>query len=420
MKLMSTTALGLALIFGAVTVATVAPQAAEAKGGPQLKLSDAVRKPVAAAQEALKKNDTATAITQLDAAKAVAKTPDESYVINSVLYEVGKLTKDNKTQATAVAGMIDSGKVDAASLPTFNMVLGQLSYFTQDYARAEQALQAAIDLKTSEPAAYALLAESKFRLKKPAEAVAVLQQAADAGIAAGKPIPNDWYGRGIAIGTDAKLPDAVTKLSLSWLKAYPDQTHWRDSLVIYRDLHTLDADTALDLMRLQRDAGALRGERDFVDLAEATYIKFPNEALSVIEAGIAAGAINPTQSRAATELKGLASSKVAADKASLTKNAANARSAVGNADAYMSYGDTASAIELYRKALTLGGADANLVNLRLGAALAKAGQTAEAKTVLSSITTGPRADIARYRLLMLDTPAGSPAMVAPAPAAPAN
>ena len=421
MKLMSTTALGLALLFGAVSISTIVPQAAHAKPkAPSFKFSDAVRQPVSAAQEALKKNDTATAAAELEKARAIATTPDDRYLVHSVLYELGKVTKDNKTQATAIAGMLDSGKVTEESQPSFNLALGQLAYFSQDYATSERALQTAIDLKVTEPTVYALLAESKFRLKKPAEALAVLQSAADQGLAAGKPIPADWYGRGIAIGADAKLADPVAKFSLSWLKAYPLQSNWRDALLIFRDLHTLDGDANLDLMRLQRAAGALRGERDYVELAEATYIRFPNEAKTLIDKGIADGAISATQSRGAKELAGLAASKIAADKASLTKNVANARSAVGNADAYASYGEYASAIELYRKALTMGGVDANLVNIRMGAALINSGQKEEARTVLGSVTTGPRADLARFWLLLMDTPPTAAAAPVAAPAAPAN
>ena len=52
----------------------------------------------------------------------------------------------------------------------------------------------------------------------------------------------------------------------------------------------------------------------------------------------------------------------------------------------------------------MGGADANLVNTRLGAALYHSGQKDAAKTTFASIT-GPRADLARYWMTFIDTPA---------------
>lgn len=407
MKFLSTTALGLALAFGAVAITGVAAPAVAAKPkAPSLKISDPVRKLVAGAQEAMKKNDVAGARGLVDQAKAVASTPDDKYVVSSQLYEVGKALNDQKAQAEAIAGMLDSGKVPEENQGPFNMALGQLSYMTQDYARAEVALQNALNLKVNDPVIFALLAETKFRLKKGPEAVQLIQSAADAGEAAGKPIPQEWFARGIAIGSDAKLADQVAKLSLSWLKAYPSQTHWRDSLLIYRDLRTLDADFNLDLMRLQRAAGALRGERDYAELAEATYIKFPGEAKSIVDKGVADGALNLAQSRGIKELADIAATKIAADKASLSKNANNGKLALGTADAYASYGDYASAIEMYRKALTLGGVDANVVNTRLGAALAQSGQKEEAKKVFATLT-GPRADLGRFWTVLMDAPPAS-------------
>ena len=407
MKFLSTTALGLALAFGAVAITGVAAPAVAAKPKvPSLKISDPVRKLIAGAQEAMKKNDVAGARGLVDQAKAVASTPDDKYVVSSQLYEVGKALNDQKAQAEAIAGMLDSGKVPEENQGPFNMALGQLSYMTQDYARAEVALQNALNLKVNDPVIFALLAETKFRLKKGPEAVQLIQSAADAGEAAGKPIPQEWFARGIAIGSDAKLADQVAKLSLSWLKAYPSQTHWRDSLLIYRDLRTLDADFNLDLMRLQRAAGALRGERDYAELAEATYIKFPGEAKSIVDKGVADGALNLAQSRGIKELADIAATKIAADKASLSKNANNGKLALGTADAYASYGDYASAIEMYRKALTLGGVDANVVNTRLGAALAQSGQKEEAKKVFATLT-GPRADLGRFWTVLMDAPPAS-------------
>jgi tetratricopeptide (TPR) repeat protein len=402
MKMLSKTSLVLALAFGAASVGFVAPQAAFAAKAPAIKVSDAVRKPLIDAQAAMKKQDWDGALVKINEAKAIATTNDDKFVVNQLLYEVGRNKQDNKIQAEAIDQMLQSGFVSPENRGSFYTALGQLSYVNQDYAKAEMAFDQAMQLTPSNQQLFALAAETKFKLKKPAEAVAMIQRVADMA-PAGTPIPQDWYGRGIAIGAEAKLPDAVTKLTMSWLKAYPTQTHWRDSLSLYRDLHKLDTDYSLDVMRLQRAAGALRGERDYVELAEATYLRFPAEAKAVLDSGVSAGVLNLTQMRGAAELSTLAGSKIAADKASLSMNVANAKSAVSTADAYASHGDYASAITLYRKALGMAGADANLVNTHLGAALYNAGQKDEAKTVFGSIT-GPRADLARYWIAFIETP----------------
>ena len=63
-------------------------------------------------------------------------------------------------------------------------------------------------------------------------------------------------------------------------------------------------------------------------------------------------------------------------------------------DAYYGYGEYGPAAELYRAALQKGGQDANLVNTRLGAALALAGQRAEAEAAFRAVT-GARAELAQ-------------------------
>ena len=85
--------------------------------------------------------------------------------------------------------------------------------------------------------------------------------------------------------------------------------------------------------------------------------------------------------------------------------AANGQAARATADAHLGYGLYTEAAELYRAALQKGGEDANLVNLRLGMALALAGRRAEAETAFRAVT-GPRAELASYWLLWL---AGRPA-----------
>jgi tetratricopeptide (TPR) repeat protein len=405
MKFISTASLTVALALGAATAALVAPQAAVAKSekAPKITMSEPVRKAMAEAQAAIKANDAATAQAKIAEAKAAAKTDDDRYVIGSVQYDLGKTTNDQKAQAEAIDAMLQSGKVPAANQGQFNLALGQLSYTNKDYPKAEQAFQQALQIDPSNMDAYALLAETKYQLGKSAEAVGLIQRASDSAVTSGKVVPKEWYARGIQFGMAAKLADPVTKLTFGWLRSYPEKTNWRDALVIYRDLHAVDAELNLDFMRLQRAVGALRGERDFAEYAEATYLKFPNEAKSVVDEGVAAGAVNPAQSRSIKELSGIAAGRIAGDKASLKKSAANGRAALGIADAYASYGDYASAVEMYDKAVTLGGIDANIAKLRKGAALARSGQKDAAKQVLSTVT-GPRADLAQYWILSVDHP----------------
>lgn len=415
MKTVSKMALGLALALGATSMVATAPAAAKEKQAkPQsFNLSKGVREKVAAAQTALQANDTATAATQLAAAKAAISTPDDKYVVGSIQYDLASKTNNSADQLGGIEMMLESGKVGAEQAPKFNLAAGQLAYQAKQYAKAEQYLGQAAQLNANEPNVYALLVETKHQLGKTPEAIAFLEQAIAKQQAAGQAVPSEWYGRGISMAlaakpkdpaTQAQLATSATRLTQSWVAAYPTKTNWRDSLIIYRDMNKIDAEQELDLNRLLRVAGALKGERDYMDYVQSTYLKFPAEAKAVLEDGKATGTLNLASPGNAKEIYGIVSGKIAADKASLSKTAPSGRAALATADAYLGYKDWASAIDLYKQALAKGGVDANIVNTRLGMALAMAGRKDEAKQAFSAVT-GSRAGLAKYWLIYLDHPA---------------
>jgi hypothetical protein len=139
----------------------------------------------------------------------------------------------------------------------------------------------------------------------------------------------------------------------------------------------------------------------------------PGEAKAVIDEGYALGKA-PRTSKALADIYATSTGKIAADRASLAKSeaaansSANGKLASGTADAYLGYGEDAKAAALYRVALAKGGVDTDAVNTHLGIALARSGQTAEAKAAFA-LVKGPRAEIANYWVTWLDQKAGTPA-----------
>jgi Flp pilus assembly protein TadD len=114
--------------------------------------------------------------------------------------------------------------------------------------------------------------------------------------------------------------------------------------------------------------------------------------------------LTPTKPLVA-ELKKSADAKTAADKASLPglekESKTNPKSALGTGDAYYGYGDFAKAAAMYKLAVGGAGIDPNTVNLRLGAALARSGDLAGAKTALEQVKGGPREALAQYWLIFV-------------------
>ena len=134
----------------------------------------------------------------------------------------------------------------------------------------------------------------------------------------------------------------------------------------------------------------------------------PGEAKSTIEEGFASGEVSKT-SRAVNEMLTLATGKIAGDRSSLLSSEKSAatgsgKAASGTADGFLGYGEDAKAIPLYQLALTKGGADVDAVNTRLGIAYARTGQKDLARAAFS-LVKGPRAEIAAFWMLWLDTKA---------------
>lgn len=410
MKHFSTTALAMALAFGGTAVLVqpaIAAKKEAAPAGP--KLSKEVREPLAAAQAAVAAGDATTAAAKLTEARGVAKTDEEKYYVAAVMLDLSKLDKNPATQAAAVDALIASNRAPVDQQPTLYMAGGQMAYQAANYAKAEQMLTKAIELKPDNVDAYPLLVEAQAKQNKTPQALQTLQTAIDARRAAGTKVPADWYARGINMAYTAKMPAQTTALTQSWVKDYPTASNWRDALVTYRDLNPMDADGQLDLMRLQRTAGALKGQGDYMEYVLATYLRYPGEAKAVLDEGSRAGVVNLSKGGNAAEINGIISPKVAADKASLAAAATTAKgpkgtgkSALSLGDAFLGYNDYANAAEMYKLALTKGGVDANVVNTRLGMALAKAGQKDAAKQALALVTTGPRAGLAKYWMTWID------------------
>ncbi|PTQ10213.1 hypothetical protein CLG96_13960 [Sphingomonas oleivorans] len=416
MKRVSTMALGLMLALGTTTLAVqpVAAQKEKKQKEKPASYSPAVRAALAPAQEALKANDLATAAARIAEANAAVQTDDDRYATGNLTYELGRLTKDNAKLAEGIDLMLASNKVAPEQLASFYTSRGKLAYQMKDMPKAETSLEQALQAGSTDPDILPVLVEAKNANGKLGEALALLEKGIKERTAAGQPVPVEWYGRGINLALAAKpatpeLGEAAQRLTQLWVAAYPTKNNWRDTLMIYRDLNHIPADIELDMYRLLRTIGGLKGERDYMDYISATYLRFPAEASAVLTEGVAAGMINPAGNRNLQEIADLTKGKVAADKAALNagiasaKSAANGRSALSTADAFLGYNEWQQAIDLYKVALAKGGVDTNVVNTRLGMALVRAGQKDAAKQAFAQIT-GPRAALAKYWTIYIDKP----------------
>lgn len=408
MKSVSKIALGVALAFGGASLvaspAFAKKDEQKEQKGPEL--SKAEREALSAVQKAYEANDYAAAAAALPAAEAAAQSPDAKYFAGVFKYQIAVKTNNLPMQAEGLDEMIASGKTPADKLLTVYSQRGVLADSAGDHEKAEAAFTKVLELQPNSAEANMNLAKVKMDLKKTNEALPLIQRAIDLKRAANEQVPESWYKVGLKIAFDAHMVPQSLKFSRELIAAYPSVENWRDGLLIYRNLVNADAAMDLDTLRLMRVTKALNGERDYYQLANAlSNAGLPGEAKAVLDEGVAARMIDSSKSPF-KDLLANTGRQIAADKASLAGLEAKAmaapagKQAAATADAYLGYGEYAKAANLYRAALQKGGVDANVVNTRLGIALALAGQKAEAEAAFKAVT-GPRKDLADYWLLWL-------------------
>src|SRR6185437_7127544 len=157
-----------------------------------------------------------------------------------------------------------------------------------------------------------------------------------------------------------------------------------DVVLTYRDLAKPDPATLVDVLRLQRLARALGGERDYMDAAQSfTSAGLAGESKSVLDEGVSTRMVDPAKPAFKAAI-------VAATRAAATARtrlpALRKAGTVAAGDQLLSFGDYAAAADSYRAALLNGAADANIANTRLGIALALAGRKPEAQAAFGAVT----------------------------------
>jgi hypothetical protein len=416
MKSVSKAALAAAFLLSAPAFLTTAPAVAQKKKeeGAALKISDEFRKPAAEVQKLVEAKDWAGVKARIDELEAAAKSDAEKYYAATFRLQAAAGSNDSAQLIRALDALIANPNTPQADLGRYNFFRGDFAYQQKQYAQAVTYLTKARDLGYAPEGTNLNLRIAQAQLD--GGQVAAGAQAIDAAIkaeeAAGRKAPEAWYKVVVSkFYTSGDKANAATWLARQ-VAAYPSPEAWRSSLMIFMEQAsakgtTLDADHRLDVLRLIRAAKGLAGESDYYEYADAAQRRgLPWEVVSLIDEGRAAGKVAKPNPR----LDPLYTQAVARQKAevSLTAEekraagASNGAVAMSTADAYLASGNNAKAVELYRLALQKGGVDASLVNTRLGIALARSGQKAEAKAAFAAVTGSPRAEIARFWSAWID------------------
>ena len=353
--------------------------------------------------------DWAAATAALPAAQAAASGNDAKYLVGQIRLQIGLGTQNRAFQSQAIDEMIASG----GALPTEMRALyeNQLEFAiaANDTAKAQRAMAELDRISPNDPSRFVRLARLRVGARDPAGAIGFYQQAIQAQQRAGQPIPVEWRQQIAGIAYQNRSPDTMRYMR-EWLAASPTTQVWHDTLAILGEANAANSGVKLDIYRLMRAAGAMNSERDFIELFQAANeVRAFGEVKAVIEDGLRRNLIVQNASYARERLE-VTNRRVSDDRSSLAEGrraalaGRDAAAALAMGDAYYGYGEYAAAAELYRAALQKG-AEAGLGNTRLGAALAMAGQRAEAEAAFRAVT-GPRAELAQLWLLWLSTRTG--------------
>jgi len=401
MKLITTTALALvAALSASPAVAQDKPAAAPAAPAqPKISPSKGALKAIVDLQDSVNKGDYAGVPAKVAAAKAVATTKEDKYLIGQLQLKAAIAAKDNAATSAAIDQIASSGYLDPSKSSELYLSLGSTLYNNKQYPQAQAAFQKAAALDPRNTEAPSLLGEALFAQGQKAEAAAAFQRAIQASVAAGRKPNENLLKRAVGVAYESNSPNAV-ELARQWVAAYPGPESWRNSIAIYRNLNHPDIEGTLDLLRLMQATGAMTQSEDYTLFARAAAEQNNfNEAQAVLDAGIAAKTVNPASADVKDLVAGLKAKPkaTAADLAAATKSAVNGTALLRIGDRYYAMGDYAKAVELYRMAMGKTGVDTAVANLHIGMALARAGDKAGATTALNAVS-GPRADIAKYWL----------------------
>jgi tetratricopeptide (TPR) repeat protein len=403
MKLITTTAIALAAAaFAAPATAQSQPAAAQ-PAQPKIQPSKKALKALVDLQSTVEKGDTANIPAKVAAAQAVAETKEDRYLIGQMQLKAALAAKDNAAAAQAVETVVNSGFNDAAANSKLYAGLGSLFYNAKQYPQAAAAFQKAVAVSPANSEAAVMLGEAYVAQGQKAEAAAAFQRAVQASVAGGQKPDEKLLKRAVGVAYDAQSPAAV-ELARQWVTNYPSASSWSDAIAIYRNLNQPDVESLVDLLRLMQVTGSLNSGGQYAQFARALAEQNNfNEAQAVVDAGIAAKAIdpaNPEYSDLVTALKRKPKA-TAADLAEATKTAQSGMALLRIGDRYYAMGDYAKAVELYKMSMGKPGVDAAVANLHIGMALARAGDKAGATTALNAVT-GSRAEVAKFWLTYLN------------------
>lgn len=386
------------------TPAAPTPPAAPAQVGVDaaIKPSPQAAKAIVELRTAVNAKDVASIPAKVAAAQAAAQTKADNYWIARMQLKAAVDSNDYAAAQAAIDAINATGLLPASQMASFYAGLGGSAFNAKQYAIAVTAFAHVTAMDPNNLEATIDLARSRAAAGQGAEALTTLQRAIQLQSTGGKKPDEDLLKQAVGIAYDAKLGSALD-LSREWVTNYPSAHSWHDTIAIHRNLAHQDDESTLELLRLMQATGAMKSAGDYSLFAQAAeQQRNYTEAQAVLDAGIAANAINPTDSQLTNLIADVKARQkpTAADLNEAVTMSPSGINLLHIGDAFYGMGNYSKAAEIYRQTMGKSGVESDVANLHLGMALARSGDKASATAAFNAVT-GPRADIAKLWLIYL-------------------
>ena len=383
----------LSLLLGGLAVAPPLHAADKAQA-----ISKQVMKPLKAGLDLANEGKFPEAEVELRAAEAVEnKTPFEQFQVDELLGFVALKQAKYKDAAQLYERGLDSGFLPAEQVNDRLRLLAQL-YFQPDLrdlnkvvAYGKRWLEAS---GTRDPAILGLVGQASYFNEDYSAATNYMKEAIAGAVGAGQPPEENWllilqnsYSK---LKNDPGVLDATVEL----VRYFPRKEHWLTlSSSLLRQASTKELEI-LQVFRLLYVVDAMDSADDFTEAANvALRSGSPGEALKFMERGYALKILETSgDKQKSQETLDSAKRQVADDRKTLPQFEKEATaSKVGEADvklgeAFLSYDQPAKAIEAIQRGIAKGGVKSlDDANLSLGRAFLASGDRGEAATAFALV-----------------------------------
>lgn len=351
---------------------------------------------------------------------------DDRYEAGVLAINIGAGVKDIALQEQGIDLLLASTTTPANIKTEYTFRKGAIAYDGKKFADAEKWMTDAYNMGHRTNNIEFLISNALSQQGKDADAIAWIGKAIDASKAAGQ-VNKSYVIRAANLSAKAKNYGGAAGYYKELLKAENNPDYWHDALAFFDRSLTLNPEETLDLMRLMRVTDGLRFQQEYgqyLDSLSYVGVRYPAEAVSVLDEGFAKGVIsknNVTFSEKYKEAQG----RLAEDTRTLAGTVAPAKAspkgmlASLTADSFYSHKDYATAKDLYESALSKGpvldkdGNDqTDRTRFRLAMSKTMLGDYAGAKADFALVTGANRKAIAEYWNMYIDHKTKAPATAA--------